>query len=123
MSSPALRIVRWEGKAEEEPLPIGSSRQCHQAYCAVTNIGYSPPPDRTVRGRVRGGVAAHPSRSSTRDAGVGARGGLTGCLSRCKREGLPRELSGPDGYVALLPDRLVGGWSPPAVGIGSSCLD
>ncbi|HSB80457.1 MAG TPA: hypothetical protein VLM91_16880, partial [Candidatus Methylomirabilis sp.] len=25
----------------------------------------------------------------------------------CTREGLPRELSGPGGYVALLPDRLV----------------
>ncbi len=65
-------------------------------------------PDRTVRGRVRGGVAAHPSRSGTRDAGVGARGGPSSCLSRCKGEGLPCERSGPPGeYVAELPDRLV----------------
>ena len=31
-------------------------------YCAVRRTGDSPPPNRTVRGRVRGGVAAHPSR-------------------------------------------------------------
>ncbi len=52
-------------------------------------------------------MAAHPSRSGTRDAGVGARGGPSGCLRRCKREGLPRELSAPGGYVILLPDHLV----------------
>jgi hypothetical protein len=43
---------------EGEPFGGGAAAQ----YCAVTNIGYNPPPDRTVRGRVRGGVAAHPSR-------------------------------------------------------------
>ena len=47
--------------------------------------GDSLPPNRTVRGRVQGGVSAHPSRSGT------------------------RELSGPGGYVAQPPDRLVKG--------------
>jgi len=53
-----------------------------------------------------------PRRGGGPPLSVGAAGRASGCLSRCKREGLPCELSGPGGYVALPPERLVSMVSP-----------